>query len=107
MLIAAAARVFAKWDYTADFDPTGALWQIRIDGAWYPPESFTVVAPTLTQPLWTGTLRLLVAGPDATGNPIGTVVLGLGGNPTTVMVPDSPETLVEDGGTITVTGCAS
>jgi hypothetical protein len=58
-------RKYVPWAITA---PTGAVLEVTFDDAvtWYP---LTVAD---------GYARVLVAGPDATGNPAGTVVLGAG-----------------------------
>jgi hypothetical protein len=48
------------------------------------------------------TVRLLVAGPDATGNPPGTLVLPLGRSMLTVRAEDNPEVVVRSWGPFTV-----
>lgn len=49
-----------------------------------------------------GIARFLVAGPDATGNPPGTIVLTAGAHEPRVRFSDSPELIVRDPGTIVV-----
>jgi hypothetical protein len=48
------------------------------------------------------TVRLLVAGPDAEGNPPGTLVLPLGRSMLTVRAEDNPEVVVRTWGPFTV-----
>jgi hypothetical protein len=48
------------------------------------------------------TVRILVAGPSATSNPGGTIVLAAGTHLPLVRFTDSPELLVERGGQIVV-----
>lgn len=102
MILDLAAREFAHWDYATNFDPTSlAIW-VRIQGAWYPVESKTVLPPDAEDPRWHGTIRLLVAGPDISGNPAGTVTLDLGKHFTEVRLVDEVETVIRDGGAIWV-----
>lgn len=92
MILNRAGREYAHWPYTADADMTAAAVDIRINGVWYPRAAITSTDITL-----------VVAGPDATANPVGTVVLLAGANRTLVRFPDNPEIVVRDGGTIYVT----
>jgi len=50
----------------------------------------------------TTTFRVLIAGPDAADNPVGTVVLALGRHFALIRAVDSPEVIVRDAGTIDV-----
>lgn len=53
-------------------------------------------------PLTGSTAKILVAGPDATANPAGTVVLTTGRNVATIRATDNPEVVIRGGGVIDV-----
>ncbi len=99
-----AGRVFANWDYRVSEDPTGTVITATIDGVVHIP-TFTVHGPD-TDGQWFGVISLLVAGPDATGNPVGTVVLSAGDHQVLITFPDTPETLIVDGGVISIDSAA-
>lgn len=48
------------------------------------------------------TVKALVAGPAATANPAGTIVLTLGRNTATIRATDNPEVVVRGGGVVDV-----
>lgn len=82
-------REYATWPTDA---PTDLPLEVTFDGvAWFATER-----PEDTE------LRVLVAGPDATSNPDGTVVLSLGENRATFRGVDSPEVVVRRAGSIFV-----
>lgn len=92
MKIGLSGREFARWPipesiseatpFSASFDG-GETWQ-----------PMTRLAPD--------TIAVLVAGPDATDNPMGTVVLARGPNEVLVMMQGQPEVVVRDAGRINV-----
>lgn len=106
MDLAPAARTYAKWNYTADYDPTGDAIEVIIDGTAYPATDFSAAADPCLTGRWTGIIRLLVAGPDATGNPGGTVVLGLGEHAVALHFPSAPQDTLLPAGSITVAPAA-
>lgn len=72
--------------------PVDAAFEVRFDdGTWQPMERDG------------DTIRVLLAGPDATDNPTGTIVLSLGGHVAYVRCPDNPEIVERFWGRITVT----
>jgi hypothetical protein len=83
-----AGREYIKWPYTADGPLSSA--EVNVGGTWYP--------ATITETQ----VQILAAGPDATGNPDGTVVLALGPNPCRIRFDDEPEIVVRNAGTIVV-----
>lgn len=72
-------REIAHFPYESDFVP-GAV-DVQIDGVWYP----ATIGPPAT---------LVVAGPDATGNPPGTIVLEVGDHYMRIRFTDNPELLI-------------
>jgi hypothetical protein len=88
--LSAEGREYASWTVTgADADTTLAV-TFDDGAAWHDLE----VTGT--------TARVLVAGPDATGNPTGTVVLAAGRNVAKIRATDNPEVVVRGGGVIDV-----
>lgn len=101
MILNAEGREFIRWPYTADEDMTGVAVEVFINGAWHP--AFAV-SSAVAGAAWTGEITLLCAGPDAdVPTPGATVVLDLGANPALIRFPDTPELVVRNAGTITVT----
>lgn len=90
MILNRAGRETAHFPYTADVDVTAENVEVNLNGTWWDAE----VTPT--------EITLLVAGPDAVGNPAGTAVLALGQNRALVRFPDSPEVVIRGGGVIFV-----
>lgn len=90
MQLSPAGREYARWTLTGA-DGATAL-EASVDGGttWHP---LTVDGATVT---------LLVAGPDATDNPVGTVVLSAGRNHVAVRATDNPEVIIRTGGVIDV-----
>lgn len=91
MQIKSAGREFATWTITAS-EPVTAL-EVSFDAG------ATWIAMTTIDAT---TFQILVAGPDADSNPIGTVVLALGLNFAQIRVIDNPEIIIRDAGTINV-----
>lgn len=89
MRIDSAGRETVKWPYTADYAVTAV--DILLAGTWTP----ATVTPA--------DVRLLIAGPTATGNPAGTVVAPLGINAVKLRFVDLSEVIVRDGGVINIT----
>lgn len=84
------ARKFVRWVVDAsDPDLTYTL-NLGRDTVWHPMERVG------------STVRVLVAGPDATDNPPGTIVAPLGASVCTIRVPDTPEVDVAPHGVIVV-----
>lgn len=83
-----SGREYATFTVTA---PTDAALSVSFDAGvtWHPMER-----PTAT------TARILIAGPLASDNPAGTVVVPRGGSAAVVRLTDSPEQVVRDAGTI-------
>jgi hypothetical protein len=80
-------REWVSWDIDG---PAGDV-EVTFDGAtWHPLERDQ------------NTVRILVAGPDATGNPAGTVALPLGRSLAVLRLVDNPEVLVRRAGPIDV-----
>lgn len=97
-----AGREYAKWDTTP---PTSDALEVSFDGGttWHDLQPGTVD----TDDVWTadaqGTVHaILVAGPDATANPVGTVALAEGTTRTVVRMVASPEIIVRGTGVIRV-----
>lgn len=88
MKLHTSGREYVKYTVNA---PAGAALSISFDdgAVWYPMER-----PSET------TARIMVAGPVATGNPEGTVVLPRGGSSAIIRLTDSPEVVVRDAGII-------
>jgi hypothetical protein len=82
-------REYITWPITGA-DPGTAL-EASTGGDWFPLER-----PTTT------TARILAAGPEATGNPPGTLVLAIGRNRVTIRATDTPELVIRSGGDIYV-----
>ncbi len=102
MDLAPDARTYARWNYTADYDPTGDVITVLIDGVPHPAFDFTTAPDPCQAGRWAGVVRLLVAGPDAVGNPGATVVLALGTHTVALSFPNAPSQTLLDGGTIDV-----
>ena len=91
MKIKPEGREYATWTVTASGTVTG-LEVTFDDGA-----TWTALAAVDAT-----TFRVLVAGPDATTNPDGTVVLAAGRHFAMTRLTDNPEVIIRDGGTIDV-----
>jgi hypothetical protein len=82
-------REYVTWSTDA---PDDLPLEVTFDGAvWYATER-----PTADE------VRLLLAGPAATGNPTGTAVLALGENRVTFRGVDAPEIVFRGAGSIRV-----
>jgi len=100
MLIDRAERVYAKWTPTPNLP-----LEVSFDGR----TTWIAGAPGLEDAdgNWSadpagGVYAILVAGPDAVGNPVDTVVLQLGTTKTIARIVDSPEVFIEVTGEIGV-----
>lgn len=82
-------REYMTWPVVADVDPAPAI-QLSVDGG----ETWHATEPVA------GGIRALVAGPDATGNPANTIVLGVGVNRFTARAVDNPEVVIRGAGDI-------
>lgn len=91
MQIKPTGREYATWTITAS-DPVTGLEVTFDDGTTW--AALDAVDAT--------TFRCLVAGPDATTNPVGTVVLALGRHFGQIRAVDNPEVIIRDAGTIDV-----
>ena len=91
MQIKPTGREYATWTITTS-DPVTDLEVTFDDGTTW--AAMTAVDTT--------TFRVLVAGPDATTNPAGTVILALGRHFAQIRAVDSPEVIIRDAGTIDV-----
>lgn len=90
MNLAPDGREFANWIVTGADEDTTLEVTFNDGTTWHPLER-------------TGTsARVLVAGPTATGNPGGTVVLAVGRNTARIRATDNPEVVVRRGGAIDV-----
>lgn len=86
-----AGREYATWTLTDP--PTGVDLEVSFDAG------ATWAALEATDAT---THRCLVAGPDATGGPGGTVVLAVGRHLAQIRAVDNPETVIRYGGVIDV-----
>lgn len=86
-----AGREYATWTISGADDATSL--EVTFDGG--------TTWTALERPT-TSTARALVAGPAASGNPVGTVVLPLGRSFAKVRAADSPEAVVRDAGVVDV-----
>ncbi len=86
----AAGREYLSWILSGA--PTGAALEVTFDDGvtWHPT---TRTADTVS---------VLVAGPTATTNPAGTVVLPVGTHTAMVRLADTPEVVIRDGGRVHV-----
>lgn len=92
LTLPAAGREYATWA-VAGADIAVAL-EVSFDAG---------VTWTATDRVDAGTARILVAGPTATGNPVGTVVLPVGRHLARIRATDTPEVAIRDAGAIDVT----
>jgi hypothetical protein len=92
MRLPSAGREYATWTVTSSEEGI-ALEATFDDGTtWHPLETIDAT-----------TFRALIAGPDATTNPPGTIVLTLGRHFGQIRATDTPEIIIRDAGTIDVT----
>jgi hypothetical protein len=92
------SREWASISYEASVEVENAeMW---LAGEWRTAEVTSVYDAATGK--WSGEMRLLVAGPGATDNPGGTVVLALGRNDVKTRFPDNPEEPSRYVGSITV-----
>ncbi len=91
MNLDAAGREFVKWPYAADSTITSADVMFDDSDTWFP----LVVTSTTV-------LTALVAGPEATSNPGGTIVLGFGTHSAQIRFNDSPEVVIRAAGIIAI-----
>ena len=91
MTITARGREYASWTVTGISDVTGLEAQFDL-GTWGPMERPTI-----------GTCRVLVAGPLALVNPPDTIVLSVARHTVAIRATDTPEIVIRDAGSITVT----
>lgn len=91
MRLPSAGREYATWTVTGV--PDGTDLEVSFDTLedWYPLEVVTAT-----------TFRALVAGPDATSNPVGTVALPTGRSRCTIRATESPEVVIRHAGEIHV-----
>lgn len=89
-----AERKEIRWPFSSDADPPLATADVCLAGEWHEASVEGVGDATV--------VMLLVAGPDATGNPAGTAVLPTGLHWARIRFLDNPEILVESGGPIAV-----
>jgi hypothetical protein len=90
MLLPAAGREYATWTLTDPPDGIGLEVSFDAGATW---AGMEVVGATH---------RVLLAGPSATSNPVGTVVLALGRHFARIRAVDNPEVIIRDAGTIDV-----
>lgn len=84
-------RKYVEWTVSADVPITAINFEVTFDDVtWHPLTKLGNV------------LSILVAGPEVTGNPGGTVVLALGTHRPHIRATDTPEILVDPAGSITV-----
>lgn len=86
-----AGREYATWTITAS--EIGVALEVTFDAG---------VTWTAMDTVDTTTFRCLVAGPTATSNPAGTVILAAGRHFAQIRATDSPEVIIRDAGTIDV-----
>lgn len=86
MRIDPAGREYATWTITATTSPTSVDLSVDAGTTWTP------LAQVGTTAQW----HTLVAGPSATSNPAGTVVLPTGRTQTKVRVNGAPELVIRD-----------
>lgn len=86
-----AGREYATWTVTAS--EVGVDLEVTFDAG---------VTWAALEAVDATTFRCLVAGPDATDNPVGTVILTAGRHFAQLRAVDSPEVIIRDGGTIDV-----
>ncbi len=91
MNLDAAGREFVRWPYVADSIITSADVMFDDSDVWYP---MAITSTTI--------LGALVAGPEATSNPGGTIVLGLGTHSAQIRFNDTPEIVIRPAGAISV-----
>ncbi len=78
-----SGREYFTFPVVADVDPVPAISLSADNGlTWHPTEAVT------------GGIRILIAGPDATGNPDGTLVLPSGVAELIARAVDSPEVVI-------------
>lgn len=110
-----AGREYAHWGFghlpTNPGIPDAYLLAAWTPLAWWDDDTdpnFAIIAERLDlsiADITAGTARIariLVAGPDATSNPIDTVVLSVGRHFTPARLSDNPEVIIRGGGTIDV-----
>jgi len=91
MKIKPEGREYATWTVTTSDPVTGLEVTFDAGTTW---AAMDAVDAT--------TFRVLVAGPDATTNPDGTVVLAAGRHFALIRAVDAPEVIIRDAGTIDV-----
>ncbi len=87
----AAGREYVKWPYVADSAIASADVMFDDSDVWH---ALVVTSTTI--------LTALVAGPEATSNPGGTIVLGFGTHSAQIRFNDSPEVVIRPAGVISV-----
>ncbi len=90
MELAPAGREYAHWDVTGAAVDLALEVSFDVGATWRP---LTRTGDDATA---------LVAGPSATDNPVGTVVLTLGSNAARIRAADNPEVVIRAAGIITV-----
>lgn len=89
MRIDSDSREYATW--TVSGADTTTTLEVSLAGAWHPLERVDAT-----------TVRVLVAGPTATGNPAGTVALPVGRTVARIRATDTPEVVIRGCGIIDV-----
>lgn len=91
MNIHRTGREYVSWDVTLD-DVDGVTFSVSFDnGATWHNMSYA-----------SGAVKVLVAGPMATNNPGGTIVLGYGNSPVLIRAANASEYVIRDAGFIHV-----
>jgi hypothetical protein len=88
--LSTTGREYASWTITGADTDTALSVSFDKGATWH---NLTVTGSTA---------KILVAGPTATDNPPGTVVLTTGRNTATIRATDNPEVVVRGGGTVDV-----
>ncbi len=91
MNLPAEGREYVSWPYASTVTVTSADVRFDNEGSWFP---LTITSATV--------LNALVAGPLATSNPGGTIVLGYGTHSAQIRFNDTPEIVIRSAGIIAI-----